>query len=749
VGGLPGADVAARLFRTGRRVPVIVQAEAAECGLACLAMVAAAHGRRIDLPAMRRRFVVSLKGATLRQLIEIAGRLGMTARPLRLELDELPALRTPCLLHWDLNHFVVLVRCARGVLRIHDPAHGARRLRLAEASAHFTGVALELAPTPRFERKEERQRIRLRAVLRNVSGLPRSLAQLALLAVALEVCALVAPLFMQWVVDGAIVSADRDLQALLALGFALLLIVQAAIGTARSWLVVHLATHLGLQWSAGVFAHLLRLPAAWFERRHVGDIVSRFGSVAAIRRTLTTGFVEGAIDGLMAIATLAAMLFYSAALAAVVVAAALAYALLRWAAYGPLRRASEEQMALDARAASLFMESVRAAAPIKLAGHEDERCARWLNATVEATNRGLATERLSIGFRLAHTLLAGAENIAVVTLGALAVIDGGLSVGMLFAFVAYKTAFSARAAGLVDKAVQFTMLRLHAERLADIVLETPEPDGDHPGVRAGVGAPAGADARDHAGAHAGDAARRDPRGLAIELADVSFRYGDGEPWILRHVCLAIAPGEAVAITGASGCGKSTLLKILLGLAVPTAGELRIDGVRSDRLGARAYRQAIAAVLQDDHLLAGSIADNIALFDERADMRRIACCAKMAAVHDDVVAMPMGYATLIGDMGSAISGGQKQRILLARALYRQPRALFLDEATSHLDLATEAGVNTALRALPLTRVIVAHRPQSIGLADRAIVLEGGRVRRSGRADLDAPARAAHTARDPVQ
>jgi len=687
-------------FAFSRRIQPLLQTEAAECGLACLAMVASHHGYRTDLPSLRRRFSISLKGATLKQLIDIAGQLELAARPLRLELEELGELKTPCILHWDLNHFVVLVRVTRRGITILDPARGEAHLTLPEASRHFTGVALELTPSPAFRKKTERQSVNLRSLLGRAVGLRKSLLQILVLALALEVFALVSPFFMQWVVDGAITSADRDLLLLLALGFALLMLIQTALGLARSWVVLFMATHLGLQWNGNVFAHLLRLPSVWFEKRHMGDVVSRFGSVAAIQHTLTTSFVEAILDGVMAAATVVMMLFYSVPLTLIVLASLVVYGLLRWAAYAPLRQATGEQIVLSAKASSIFMESIRAIGSIKLFNHEDERRARWMNATVDATNRGLATEKMMIGYRIAHTLLSGSENILILYLGALAVMDNLFSVGMLFAFVAYKSTFSGRVASLIDKVVELKMLRLHGERLADIVLEEPESQGQ--------------------------AVEREVEDLTLEVKNLSFRYGDAEPWVLKDLNLSIAPGEAVAIVGPSGCGKTTLLKVLLGLLSPTEGEVRIGGLRIEQLGARTYRRLIGAVMQEDALLAGSIAENIAFFDLRADQPRVEHCARIAAVHEEIMAMPMGYATLIGDMGTAISGGQKQRIVLARALYKQPKLLFLDEATSHLDVARESIVNAGVRGLALTRVIVAHRPQTIASADRVIALEGGRI-----------------------
>jgi ATP-binding cassette subfamily B protein RaxB len=682
------------------RLPVMLQTEAAECGLASLGMVACYHGHRIDLASLRRRFAVSLKGATLAFLMQAAGRLDLAPRPLKLELEELPALRTPCILHWDLNHFVVLRSAdGRGAV-IHDPARGVRRLAMAEISAHFTGVALELTPTTPFRALDERRRVKLTDLMGRVEGAGRSIAQVLALAAALQAIAVVTPFYMQWAIDGAVVSADRDLLTVLGLGFLLLAVVQVGLSGVRSWVVLYLGTSLNLQWLANVHSHLLRLPVSWFEKRHLGDVVSRFGAVSTIQRTLTSSFVEAMIDGAMAAATLAMMLVYSRGLTALALAAVAAYGLLRRAFYDPLRRATEEHIVHSAKQQSHFLETVRGVQSIKLFGREAERRSRWLNLVVDATNQDLAAQKLGIGFRCANGLVFGLERVAIVWMGALLVLDGAFSVGMLFAFMSYKDQFSARVAGLVDKLIELRMLGLQGERLADIVLAAPEPESP----------PAAAD-------------EIEP---SLELRAVSFRYSDMEPFVLLNCSFTVAPGESVAIVGASGGGKTTLVKLMLGLLVPTDGQVLAGGIDIQKLGIDRYRKLVGTVMQDDQLFAGSIADNIGFFDPAPDQGAVERCARMAAVHDDICAMPMGYNTLIGDMGAALSGGQKQRILLARALYKQPRILFLDEATSALDVAKERAVNEAVRSLRLTRVIIAHRPETIASAERVIVLSGGRV-----------------------
>jgi ATP-binding cassette subfamily B protein RaxB len=689
-----------RALGGGRRLPAFLQTEAAECGLACLGMVACWHGHRIDLAGLRRRFTLSMKGATLAYLMQAAGKLQLSPRPLRLELDELSRLSLPCVLHWDLNHFVVLASVNEREAVIHDPAGGRRRIAIEELSRHFTGIALELSPTADFRPVDERRRVRLRDLTGPVTGLSRSLAQVVLLALLLQAVALLSPFYMQWVVDGAVVSEDRDLLTVLGLGFLLLAGVQVAISALRSWVVLYLGTSLNLQWLANVFAHLLRLPVSWFEKRHLGDVVSRFGAVATIQRTLTSSFVEALIDGVMAAATLAMMLAYSPGLAAVAVGAVAAYGLLRAAYYGPLKRATEEHIVHAARQQSHFLETVRGVQSIKLFGRQEERRARWLNLAVDAVNRDVAVQKLTLGFRSANGVVFGAERVAVVWLGALQVLDSAFSVGMLFAFLAYKEQFSARVAGLVDKAIELRMLQLQGERLADIVLAPAESD------------PA--------------SAPPPVEDASIEVRGLSFRYSDTEPFVIRDCSFRIEPGESVAIVGASGGGKTTLVKIMLGLLAPTDGQVLVGGVDLQKLGVDAYRRLVGTVMQEDPLFAGSIADNVSFFDPDPSQEAVERCTRLAAVHEDIAAMPMGYHTLIGDMGAALSGGQRQRILLARALYKQPRILFLDEATSALDVERERQVNAAVRGLALTRILIAHRPETIASADRVIVLQGGRV-----------------------
>lgn len=703
-------------FGVGSKMPVILQTEAAECGLACLAMILNGHGASTDLAALRSRHAISMTGVTLSTLSEIAGREQLNTRGLRLEMGELRQLRLPAILHWDLNHFVVLKSVSHNLVVVLDPAFGERRLTMEETSRHFTGVALEVWPNPGFAPKEEKTRIRLGQLIGQVSGFWPTLTQVLLLSLALEVFGLVSPLFMQWVLDHVVVSRDTQLLTTLALGFGMLMLVQQAITLVRSWLLMVINTSVGVQWKANVFAHMTHLPLSYFQNRHLGDIVSRAGSVDEIQHTLTSAFVEAIFDGLLVVLTLALMFIYSPTLAWVSLVAVVLYLGMRLLWYRPLYAASEETLVREATESTHFLESIRGMRAIQLFGRQVQRQSAWQTLLVSATNARLKVEKLRVLYSLLRGLLSSGFLILIVWLGARQIIATELTVGMFMAFLSYRGQFDSRVTAVIDKIIDLRMLRLHAERLADIVLTPPTTHGQR------------LDAQDLTSAQG--KAQVNTGIPALTLESVRYRYAEQAPWVINQLSLSIAAGEVVAITGRSGCGKTTLINLLLGTYAPTEGRIAADGVPLAQIGIERWRQGVATVMQDDSLFAGSISDNIGFFDAQPDYERIVECARLAALHDDIEAMPMGYQTLVGDMGTVLSGGQKQRLLLARALYKQPKVLILDEATSHLDVESEAQVNSAIAALPVTRIIVAHRPETLRSAPRVVEIREGGVSYDG-------------------
>jgi len=682
-------------FGSRGNLPVMRQTEAAECGLACLAMISSYYGHRIDLNTLRRRYPVSLKGVTLRALIQVASQMHLACRPLRFDLGQLKQLRLPAIVHWDMNHFLVLKSITKRGIIVHDPASGERFFPIAEASKHLTGVALELSPAEGFLPKDERARLPFSTFWTQLRGSTHALIQILVLSVILETFVIVSPFYLQLTVDEVIARGDTDLLIVLALGFGLLTAIKVASGAIRSLVILIVQNVLHFQIGARLFRHLVRLPLAYFEKRHIGDILSRFTSIEPIRSALAEGMVAATIDGLMAIATLAMIFVYSTQLALVVLSAFILYTALRLGLYGLFRKRSLVVIETRANENSTFIETMRAVQSLKIFNRESDRETQWLNRYADVVSANVRLGRTRIAFTTINDALFGLENLVTIYLAAKLALNNSLTIGMIFAFMSYKQHFTEKAVQLVEKALDFRILELHLERLADIALSPLERGHDQL-----------------------LAYTRQIQGR-IELRNVFFQYAETEPFVLEDISFIIEPGEFVTIMGPSGGGKTTLIKIMLGLLEPTSGEVLIDGIPLSTMGPRSYREHVGAVMQEDQLLSGSIADNICFFDPSFDQERMVQCAQLAGIHNEIMDMPMTYNSLIGDMGSSLSGGQKQRVMLARALYRQPRILFMDEGTAHLDVDSEKHINNSLKRLQITRISVAHRPEIGSGADRIL------------------------------
>lgn len=686
--------------RTKRKksVRTITQTEVAECGLACLSMVAGAHGLEADLASLRRRFPASDRGTSMAELVRIASSLGLKARAFRAEPADLSNLSLPAILHWGMNHFVVLDDIRRHSFSVADPARGRSHVSHEEFGRKFTGVALELAPTTTFNRTRKKKRTSWRDVTGTILGLKRAALQVLGLAVAAEIFGLFIPLQIRWIVDKVLVTNDHLLLWTISGSLAALAIAQASLSVLRGFVLSWVGISFCAQWTSNMFTHLMRLPMEFFGRRHMGDVVSRFASAKSIQTTLTGSFVEVCLNGIVGVMALSIMaILFSPQMTIIVIGGFTIYAAMRLFSVSVLWRYTEAGLGYSAQQQSELMESIRGIQTIKLAVAEPIRVSRLDNLTIAAAHQDLSVQRISASFRAANQGLFTLTRIAFITAGAFQCMAGKISAGTLVAFVAYADQFIQRGGALLDKIVDFRLLDLHANRVADIVLSEPE----------NVGLIAGPT----------------PPSAAIQIENLGFRYSDTDPYVFRNVSLSIKEGESVAIVGPSGCGKTTLAKVLLGLLRATEGEISVGGIPMSRMNHQSFRRMVGAVMQDDHLFAGTIASNVCFFDDGATPHDIESACIAAGIHGDIVRMPMGYETLVGDMGSSLSGGQKQRVLLARALYSKPRILVLDEATSHLDVCRESQINEKISSLKITRILIAHRESTIQSADRIIDLAG--------------------------
>jgi ATP-binding cassette subfamily B protein RaxB len=679
-----------------RRVPVILQRENAECGLACVAMVAGWFGHQVSLNVLRARRPPSPRGATLNDLLKTAAELNLSGRPLRLEFSDLRRLALPAVLHWRMQHFVVLTRLARGKAIIHDPACGRRRISLAELDAGFTGVALELNEAKGFVRQDESKSVSLLDFLRSCRNLPRYVSLMLLLLIAVQVLALVPPIATQLLIDEVVLGQDVEWLYRALGGLALVLLIAAVLDAMRRWIGLYAGSILAADSTFNVVRHLYNLPAQFLNNRHLGDLMSRLESLTPIRKALTESAIDGVVQAAVLVATLSNMCVYSTWLTLVSAAGLVLSVLLTVGVLPPMRRLSEQTLVHKAHTDSSLLETMRAYDSTIALGLAPLRLAQWQNHFVAAMNTRVRQSKLSIWHGFGAGLIAGGEQVLFLGVGISQLIEKQLTLGVLFAFMTLRNRLGAAAISLLNVLQELFMLQVHVERLSDIVLAEPLPP-----------ARKGAICRPVTG--------------ALQAVGLSFHYA-GEAWVVRDFCTTIEAGESVVIAGESGCGKTTLLKLLSAQLSAISGQVLVDGRELTLWNPHHLRQQFSTVLQDDALFKGTIADNISGFEPDPDLARIRDAADAAEIWQDIRRMPMSLNTLVGDMGGSLSGGQRQRILLARALYREPRILFLDEATSHLDTATERRVLDHLDSLGITIVSVAHRPDVLRRARRIIRLD---------------------------
>jgi len=685
-----------------RRFRLRFQSETAECGLACVAICLDVLGAPAVMAELRQKFPVSTRGLNVRQVADLCAANSLIVRAVRCEVVELKELTTPAIIHWNFNHFVVFLgKTLLGNIRIVDPAVGERVVSEREFSRCFTGVALEVSPAADFQKRKERSPLSIWSMLPLRGGVAAALVQAVFLTIILQAYVIASPFFVQLAVDEAALKSDFDLLAVLAIGFGLFALVNSVAEGLRGFVLQRASSLLGWGITTRLFHHMLRLPLQWFQRRRLADTLTRFDSVEPIRMLVANGFVAAVLDGALGLALLVMMFLYSPMLAFIVFAFTAMLSIFKISTSSILMRYSADVLMCQISEKGKRIETLRAMQTIKVFGGESAREREWAGKFGETIKAQEEAAHVSIFIRGVQSITTSAELVIIVYFGARLAIEGAFSVGMLYAFLSYRQQFSARTLAFVDQLVAWRLLDMHSDRIADIALHRREIGVDNQ-LTEGV--------------------RIDG---SIDASDLRFRYAPQEKDILCGVNFRISPGELVAISGPSGEGKSTLLKVIIGLYHPTSGEILYNGIPLHSLGP-SVRSFFGVVMQDDELLSGSIGENVSFFDDSPDVERIWECLGLAEMREEVASMPMQLHTPIGDMGSSLSGGQRQRLLLARALYRRPCVLFLDEATSHLDVERERRIHESLKKLSITRILITHRPSTMRLADRVLLLKEGRL-----------------------
>ena len=660
-----------------------------------MAMVSSFFGNHRDIFSLRQKFGTSNRGTTLKTLMSQADALDLAARPVQLDIDELSDLSCPAILHWNFSHFVVLNKINTKTAIVHDPAVGARIYSVEELGKRFTGIALELSPLKSFVPKPKVPSLKLWNLVKSIKGVFPSLVQLFSLSLLIQLIALATPLYIQLVVDEVLTKSDLDLLIVLATVFAGLTLFSVVMTYVRGLLTVYLTSQLRMSIGQSLLHHLIRLPLSFFTKRHLGDVLSRFESLTPIQHFLSTSTVTIIVDGFLALMTLAMMFWYSATLSLVVLVSAILYGLFRNIQFYPLKTRNLESINAHATLDSQFIETIRSIQSIKVAGKEIARENTWRNKFLEAIGFSARVGKLTVGYEAMNALLVGFEMVLVIFLGANFVLSGSLTIGMLYAFMAYRANFSKSIVSLIDQLFEYRMIGLHLERVSDIT-NTNQENGLESVSNFAF-----------------------PISTGIALENTSFTYDEASKPIFFNVSAEFPLKSITAIVGPSGVGKSTLLKVLIGLFPPTQGHVLVDGIALDAGILQSFRKSITAVTQEDCLLSGSILDNITFFDLERDIERAIEAAKIAEIHADINSFPMQYDSLIGDMGTALSQGQQQRILIARAIYSQPQILFLDEGTAFLDSETEKKVFKSIKSLGIGCIFVSHSPNLYEFADKII------------------------------
>jgi ABC-type bacteriocin/lantibiotic exporter with double-glycine peptidase domain len=683
-----------------KRVPQIMQMSSVECGVACLAMILSYYGRKTSVAEIREHCDIGRDGLSGLSLVRTARDYGLRVRAISRQKNDFRHVQLPAIVHWEFDHFLVVERWSANYVDVIDPASGRMHLSAEEFDIGFTGVIILLEPGAHFFHHASLPQTNLRTYIVNCfKRAPWTFAQILAASLLLQALGLSIPLLTKVVVDHIIPSHIQSVIALLGAGILVLLLSQLVTTLLRAILLVYLQARVDMYMMLGFFEHLLTLPLRFFQQRSSGDMLARLASNTIIRDTLSNQLVSTVLDGSFVIIYMFILFWQSRLFGLLVLVIGSLQVLLLLVTSRTLRELSMRELIAQGRSQSYAAETLFGIVSLKSAGAEQRAFQHWSNLFCQQLNASVRRNTLSSCIDTVMTLLRTASPLMFLWVGAIQVIHGTMQVGTMLALNALAVAFLIPLASLVSSGQQLQLVRSHLERLVDVMEAEPEQNTQ---------------------------AVRQPPTLTgrVSLKNIGFRYNSQLPDVLKDITITIEPGQRVAIVGRTGSGKSTLGKLLLGLYLPTQGEVFYDDIPLHRLSYQSVRAQFGVVMQEATLFNGTIRQNIAFNDPDMDIECIAQAARLAGLHDDILSFPMGYETYVSEQGSALSGGQRQRVALARALAHHPVLLLLDEATSALDTVTEQLVERNIAALNCTQIIIAHRLSTIRHADSILVLDDG-------------------------
>jgi ATP-binding cassette subfamily B protein len=693
-----------RLYR--KHVPVLLQMSEVECGAACLAMILRYYGRKTSISEVSERAGIGRDGISALGIVKAARDYGLRVRPISLKDNDLRFVTLPAIVHWQFNHFLIVEHWSPDRVDVVDPATGFKRMSEAEFDAGFTGVVIMLEPGVQFVRHTNNPEITLGTYAAEyIKRAPITLVQIIAASLLLQLFGLIFPLLTEVVVNQVIPNKVSDVLPLLGAGIIVIVIAQLLTMLLRAALLVYLQTRIDTHIMPAFFEHLLTLPPSFFQKRSSGDILTRIESNTIVRDIISNQLVSAVLDGGLVIFYLLILLVQSPTFGILVLIIALFQVAVLLLTNRPMRDLNRRELEAAGKTQGYAAEALAGITTLKAAGAEQRAFARWANLFFDQLNTSVRQNYLSSTIASFLTTLSTLAPLVLLWIGTIQVINGTMLVGTMLAMNALASAFLTPVASLVSSGQQWQIVHSHLERISDVLDAQPEQDVQ---------------------------CVQEPPHLTgrISLEHVSFRYDANSPYVLRDISLHIEPGQKIAIVGRTGSGKSTLGQLLLGLYIPTEGEILYDGIPLRFLNYQAVRSQFGVVMQNSAIFSGSIRENIAFNVPDIGLERVAKAAQIAAVHNDIMQMPMGYETFVSEGGSALSGGQRQRIAIARAVAAAPAIMLFDEATSALDVITEQKVEQNLRRLGCTQIIIAHRLSTVRNADRILVLEDGKLIEQG-------------------